>query len=271
MPVPLTAIPGLQTLDAAAPTRLWRAKFPNYDQEQFKGNLPGMDDVVEWVKPPKMEVPTLLYKDLKAMGLKNDSTMREYNIYAVGSGGPCAHWANDGETCKLAGFVRGKAGACAFEQCASSLGAHCRAPPLPPARVCLPPLVFSRIPSLPHTLSLFPTLLPLCVLDICTNNTAGGWEEIERGFAMKGELGFPVALRWNSSRLPSWARWTLPAAAPDDWSNAPTLTSWHNQVRARVWAPPLPTRGAALLTTVFSPRFLVFASPRRAGTRARTP
>ena len=75
---------------------------------------------------------------------------------------------------------------------------------------------------------------------------------------MKGELGFPVALRWNSSRLPSWARWTLPAAAPDDWSNAPTLTSWHNQVRASCGrAPPLPARGAAQslsLATVSSPR-----------------
>ena len=31
--------------------------------------------VVEWVKPPIMDIPTLFYKDLQAAGLKNDSTM----------------------------------------------------------------------------------------------------------------------------------------------------------------------------------------------------
>ncbi len=29
---------------------------------------------------------------------------------------------------------------------------------------------------------------------VCSNNTAGGWEEIERGFATSGQLGFPIAL-----------------------------------------------------------------------------
>lgn len=84
--------------------------FPDYDMEQFQGNLPGvfscacvtvclacahacvstslpigMKDVVEWVKPPVMSIPKLFYKDLAAMGLKNDSTMTAYNIYATGA------------------------------------------------------------------------------------------------------------------------------------------------------------------------------------------
>jgi hypothetical protein len=100
--VPVSAMPGLQTLAAGAdPTRLWRAMYPNWDMEQFSGDLPGDREVAQWVKPPIMDIPTLVYKDLKAAGLKNDSTMRDYNIYAAGKGGPCEHWGrvNDDMWC----------------------------------------------------------------------------------------------------------------------------------------------------------------------------
>jgi hypothetical protein len=123
-----------------------------------------MGEVVEWVEPPALAPPVLFYKDLKAAGLKNDSTMTEYNLYATGRGGPCAHWANDGDTY------------------------------------------------------------------VCSNITAGGWEFIERGFAGAGRIGFPVAMIYNASRLPSLASWVVPPApAPGSWYNQPTLTVWHNQ------------------------------------------
>jgi hypothetical protein len=78
---------------------MWRAKFPNgFDIEQFNGQLPDMREVAEWVEPPALAPPAIYYKDLKAAGEKNASTMTEYNEYATGAGGPCAHWANDGET-----------------------------------------------------------------------------------------------------------------------------------------------------------------------------
>ena len=65
---------------------------------------------------------------------------------------------------------------------------------------------------------------------MCSNSTAGGWEEIERGFASTGQLGFPIAMHWNKSQLPArLSTWTVPAAAPTDWSNSPVLTQWHNQ------------------------------------------
>ena len=87
------------------------------DPPRLSHPRPPRFQVVEWVKPPVMGIPTLFYKDLKAAGLKNDSTMAEYNIYATGSGGPCKHWANDGDEWAY----------------------------------------------------------------VCSNSTAGGWEEIERG------------------------------------------------------------------------------------------
>ncbi len=75
----LTSIPTLNTLNdsdfTVAPTRLFRAMYPNYDIEQFSGSLPDMHEVVEWLKPPVMDIPTLFYKDLFGAGLKNDSTM----------------------------------------------------------------------------------------------------------------------------------------------------------------------------------------------------
>lgn len=169
----LASAPSLNTLDERnltnPPTRLFRAMYPNYDVEQWQGNLPGGNpgrQVVEWVKPPLMPIPTLFYKDLQQEGLKNDSTMREYNVYATGSGGPCLHWANDGDEWAY----------------------------------------------------------------VCSNSTAGGWEFIEGGLATSGQLGFPVAMRYNTSLLPSFASWTIPpAASPWDWDNAPKLTVWHNQ------------------------------------------
>ena len=161
--VPVEYMPGLNTVDdTAPPERLFRARYPNYDQEQFKGNLPGMKQIVAYEKPPIMPIPELYYLDLKAMGLKNDSTMREYNIYATGRGGPCNHWANDGSEWAY----------------------------------------------------------------VCSNSTAGGWEEIERGFASTGQLGFPIGLAYNKSLLPSFANWTMPAHAPNDWRNVPTFTAW---------------------------------------------
>ena len=91
---PLGAMPALNTVDAdtaVPPTRLFRAMYPNFDVEQFVGNLPDTR-AVTWTKAPLMEIPELFYKDLKALGLKNDSTMEEYNIYAAARGGPCEHW-----------------------------------------------------------------------------------------------------------------------------------------------------------------------------------
>jgi hypothetical protein len=166
--VPVTAMPGLQTLAAGEdPARLWRAMYPNYDMEQFAGELPGMREVAAWVKPPLKELPTLVYKDLKAAGLKNDSTMREYNIYAAGKGGVCEHW----------------------DRVNDDMWSY-----------------------------------------VCSNSTAGGWEEIERGFAFSGQLGFPMAMLWNKTNLPArLSTWTTPAADAADWSNAPVLTQWHNQ------------------------------------------
>ena len=163
---PLGAMLGLNTLDASAmPTRLWRAMYPNYDIEQFSGQLPGMRELVGWVKAPIMPIPELIYKDLKAMGLKNDSTMTEYNVYAAGRGGPCEHWDRDGESWAY----------------------------------------------------------------VCSNSTAGGWEFIEQNFATSGQLGFPIAMRYNQSQLPSFAAWTMPSASPSDWANSPRVTAWHNQ------------------------------------------
>lgn len=164
----IAAVPGLNVASdapGAVPERLWRAMYPNYDLEQFKGALPGQGDVVEWIKPGKFAVPALFYRDLKAEGLKDDSTMREYNLVALGAGGVCAHWDN-------------------------------------------PPSEWAYV---------------------CSNSTAGGWEEIERGFATTGQLGFPVGVVLNASRVPRVRAWTAPPAAPTDWSNAPTLTAWHNQ------------------------------------------
>jgi len=168
LPVGVSAVPGLNVVTAgpgAVPERLWRAMYPNYDLEQFKGNLPGDKDVAQWVKPGKFALPTLYYRDLKAEGLKDDSTMREYNLVGLGTGGVCGHWDN------------------------------------PPGEWAY----------------------------VCSNITAGGWEEIERGFASSGQLGFPVGLHVNTSRLPNALAWRAPPAAPTDWSNAPTLTQWHNQ------------------------------------------
>ena len=86
--IPITAMPGLNTLDGPVPTRLWRAKYPDYDQEQFSGDLPDDRDVVTWVKPPIMPIPELFYKDLKAMGLKNDSTVRFALVRMLASSAP---------------------------------------------------------------------------------------------------------------------------------------------------------------------------------------
>ena len=165
--IDISYMPGLNTLQQGAmPTRLFRATYPDYDQEQFNGTLPNDRDVMTWVKPPIMDIPELFYKDLAAMGLKDDSTMKEYNIYATARGGPCAHWANDGDEWAY----------------------------------------------------------------VCSNSTAGGWEEIERGLASTGQLGFPVAMLFNSSRFPNFANWTMPPAADSsDWSNTPQITVWHNQ------------------------------------------
>lgn len=69
---------------------------------------------------------------------------------------------------------------------------------------------------------------------VCSNGTAGGWEEIERGFATSGQLGFPIGVALNNSQLPqsvtSWSAPALPAGGAG-WqqSNAPILTQWHNQ------------------------------------------
>ena len=94
----VSAMPGLNVLSASGemPARLWRAMYPNFDLEQFAGHLPGEKEVVEWVKPGMFDIPTLYYRDLKAEGLKADSTMREYNIVGLGSGAGsvCAHWDN---------------------------------------------------------------------------------------------------------------------------------------------------------------------------------
>ena len=165
---PVTAMPGLNTLDTTAmPTRHWRAMYPNdFDVEEFRGPLPGMREVAQWVKAPLMDIPELFYKDLQAQGLKNDSTMGEYNLYAAGRGGPCEHWDRDGDSWSY----------------------------------------------------------------VCSNSTAGGWEFIERNFASSGQLGFPIAMVYNESLLPSFAKWTMPPpASRRDWSNTPTLTVWHNQ------------------------------------------
>ena len=112
---------------------------------------------------------------------------QDYNIYATGSGGPCKHWANDGAEWAY----------------------------------------------------------------VCSNSTAGGWEFIEGGLvrfstranavldnlllnvapffaqASSGQLGFPIGLIYNMSKLPSFAQWTMPATNSSwDWANTPKLTAW---------------------------------------------
>ena len=64
---------------------------------------------------------------------------------------------------------------------------------------------------------------------VCSNITAGGWEEVEESFADSGQLGFPVGVVYNKAIVPSWSSWTMPAADPSDWSNSPVLTQSHNQ------------------------------------------
>ena len=65
---------------------------------------------------------------------------------------------------------------------------------------------------------------------VCGNATAGGWEFVERNFAGTGQLGFPIAMRYNATKLPRFATWTMPVpASRRDWSNTPILTQWHNQ------------------------------------------
>jgi hypothetical protein len=173
---PLQSMPGLNTLDGgdaslAAPTRLFRARFPQgYNQEFFSGPLPDMHELVSLDKPaPTFGVPEIYYKDLQALGLFNASSMRAYNVYVAARGGVCGHWDTD---------------------------------------------------------------TPDEWAYACSNDTAGGWEEVERGFAMTGQLGFPVSATYNASRLPSRvATWTVPVApgGPTDWSNTPVFTLRHNQ------------------------------------------
>lgn len=86
------------------------ARFPNADPEtaqwgyasedQAKWSLPS-SYVREWVKPPTVSIPTTTFVDLTVDGnptgfVKNDSTMREYNTFTVGT--PCGPWADASES-----------------------------------------------------------------------------------------------------------------------------------------------------------------------------
>ncbi len=48
--------------------------------------------------------------------------------------------------------------------------------------------------------------------------------------AVPGTVSPLPGTSYNKSRRPDrLATWTMPPAAPTDWSNTPTLTAWHNQ------------------------------------------
>jgi len=89
-------VASLFTLDK----RLIRARFPNSDPElaqwgyaspdRLKHSIPA-DEVIEWHRPPKGQVPTFEYVDMRYhTPPKNDSTQEDYNVYASGRGGVCA-------------------------------------------------------------------------------------------------------------------------------------------------------------------------------------
>ena len=84
--------------------RLIRARFPNGDPEtiqwgylspeKFKYSIRA-DEVLEWHRPPKGELPTFQLVDFQhypppGVPIKNDSIQAAYNMYASGKGGVCA-------------------------------------------------------------------------------------------------------------------------------------------------------------------------------------
>lgn len=80
--------------------RLIRARYPNSDPEvaqwgyaskhKLEYSIPA-NEVVEWHRPPKGQVPNFTYVDLRYHNPpKNDSTQDDYNVYASGQGGVCA-------------------------------------------------------------------------------------------------------------------------------------------------------------------------------------
>ena len=94
----IASMPGLNTEEVGASTdypvlRLRRAQFPNFDFEYGRKWInSGKAYIDQWIKPPVYDVPEQFYIDLKAQGLKNDSTMDGYNRFGLGFGGPCAVW-----------------------------------------------------------------------------------------------------------------------------------------------------------------------------------
>eukprot|EP00475_Leptophrys_vorax_P015850 TRINITY_DN2221_c0_g1_i2.p1 TRINITY_DN2221_c0_g1~~TRINITY_DN2221_c0_g1_i2.p1 ORF type:complete len:721 (-),score=206.27 TRINITY_DN2221_c0_g1_i2:490-2652(-) len=82
---------GLNTLNPH--TRLTRARYPNSHVEDSPGAWIHPETITRWLKPdPPLPKPTTYFKDLAALGLKNDSTMPNYNQYGLGYGGACEVW-----------------------------------------------------------------------------------------------------------------------------------------------------------------------------------
>jgi hypothetical protein len=82
---------GLNTLNPH--TRLTRARYPNCHVEESPQKFMRPEAISRWDKPnPPLPRAKTYYKDLAALGLKNDSTMPDYNRYGLGYGGLCEIW-----------------------------------------------------------------------------------------------------------------------------------------------------------------------------------
>jgi hypothetical protein len=60
------------------------------------GSPLGVQDSVlaAWLPPPHFPTPQLVFRDLMAAGLKNDSLLANYNRFGVGRGGACGLWTD---------------------------------------------------------------------------------------------------------------------------------------------------------------------------------
>ena len=93
------AVPECAALAAASPfLQHLGARIAASGGEAFgaAGGRDGVKDpaVLEWVKPANFSRPQVFYRDLKGLGLKNDSAMDNYNLYSTGRGGACGLWTN---------------------------------------------------------------------------------------------------------------------------------------------------------------------------------
>jgi hypothetical protein len=94
------AMPECASLAAASPLLRHlgnRIAAAGGDAFEAAGGPRGVRDpsVLAWVPPPAhFPRPQTFFKDLKGLGLKNDSAMDGYNLYSAGRGGACGLWTD---------------------------------------------------------------------------------------------------------------------------------------------------------------------------------